>query len=187
MWIPFLATGGRSTSKRSLYSRGQGAGEQPGYSLIETAFSMHAQSKLAGLNREEHRRSPGRQRAVACSSSRSKPPGKPTSLQLQLSRRGAGQQPPVNDPLLKLSPSFLHALSTTGKLRGLAACACMRSTHVCRWVDQLLQAASKHTVAGQSPNGIGTDGHLLAPSPLGMCAHQLLLITHHKSALCQQD
>ncbi|CAL5224111.1 g6743 [Coccomyxa viridis] len=34
-----------------------------------------------------------------------------------------------------------------------------------RWVDQLLQAASNQAAAAQSPNGTGTDGHLLAPSP----------------------
>ena len=37
MWIPFLAAGGRSTCKCSLYSRGQGAGKQSG--LTVTTFS----------------------------------------------------------------------------------------------------------------------------------------------------
>ena len=56
---------------------------------------------------------------------------------------------------------------------GWAEGTCARIIYVCRWVDQLLQAASKQTAAMQSPPGIVTDGHLLAPSPLGVGLPQI--------------
>ena len=58
---------------------------------------------------------------------------------------------------------------------------------MCRWVDQLLQAASKQAAAVQSPNGIGTDGHLLAPSPSGMGPALSAVQKSSKPALRPQD
>ena len=56
---------------------------------------------------------------------------------------------------------------------------CVRNAGVCRWVDQLLQVASKQAAAVQSPNGTVTDGHLLAPSPSGIHPRLVCFRTHN--------